>query len=115
VREVLEKRIQGHIDDICRFAEIARNKGLLSMEDAVMNCEDSVLKAACMLIVDATPIEKVRGVLEQRIQDEIICGKSEQEVLPLRIITEGVMCITEGVKPDMIRVRLNEMIADSKG
>ena len=53
-----------YINQIVEFANTARSKGLLALEDSANKCEDPFLKQALMLIVDANDSAKVREMLE---------------------------------------------------
>ncbi|MCL2070728.1 MAG: MotA/TolQ/ExbB proton channel family protein [Oscillospiraceae bacterium] len=57
-----------YIDQIELFAQTARSKGLLALEDPANKCEDVFLKQAIMLVVDANDPDKVRAMLEDSIE-----------------------------------------------
>jgi chemotaxis protein MotA len=56
-----------YIDQIEMFAQTARSKGLLALEEPANKCEDVFLKQAVMLVVDANDPDKVRAMLEDSI------------------------------------------------
>ena len=53
-----------YINQIVEFANTARSKGLLALEDSANKCEDPFMKQSLMLIVDANDSAKVREMLE---------------------------------------------------
>ncbi len=55
---------QSYIEQIVEFANTARSKGLLALEDSANKCEDPFMKQSLMLIVDANDSAKVREMLE---------------------------------------------------
>ena len=57
-----------YIDQIESFAQTARSKGLLALEEPASKCEDPFLKQAVMLVVDANDPDKVRAMLEDSIE-----------------------------------------------
>lgn len=57
-----------YIAQIEMFAQTARSKGLLALEDPANKCEDVFLKQAIMLVVDANDPDKVRAMLEDSIE-----------------------------------------------
>ncbi|MDP4108443.1 MAG: motility protein A [Bacillota bacterium] len=58
---------QKYIAIIVDFAQEARRKGLLSLEEKASNVDDIFLKDSIMLIVDAIDPEKVKGILENKL------------------------------------------------
>lgn len=57
-------KAEDYISQIVEFANTARSKGLLALEDSANKCEDPFLKQSLMLIVDANDSAKVREMLE---------------------------------------------------
>ena len=57
-------KAEDYITQIVEFANTARSKGLLALEDSANKCEDPFLKQSLMLIVDANDSAKVREMLE---------------------------------------------------
>jgi chemotaxis protein MotA len=57
-----------YIDQLVELAQIARKSGLLSLEEKANAQEDPFFKQAIMLIVDAYDPDKVRGILENDIE-----------------------------------------------
>ena len=55
---------QKYIAQIVEFANTARSKGLLALEDSANKCDDPFMKQSLMLIVDANDSAKVREMLE---------------------------------------------------
>ncbi|MGN1120582.1 MAG: motility protein A, partial [Oscillospiraceae bacterium] len=52
---------------IVEYAQIARTRGLLALEESANQCTDPFMKSALMLIVDANEPEKVRAMLDDSI------------------------------------------------
>lgn len=52
------------ISNIINLSNVARKEGLLALEEAAAEIEDTFLKKGIMLIVDGTDPELVRGILE---------------------------------------------------
>ena len=57
-----------YIDQVESFAQTARSKGLLALEEPAGKCEDVFLKQAVMLVVDGGDPDKVRAMLEDSIE-----------------------------------------------
>lgn len=58
---------QKYIDTIVDFAQEARRKGLLSLEDKASLLQDLFMKDSIMLIVDAIDPTKVKEILEDKL------------------------------------------------
>ncbi|MBU9739288.1 motility protein A [Diplocloster agilis] len=56
------------IRQIVELATEARMKGLLSLEDKLMDIDDPFLYNSLMLVVDSVDLEKVRGVMETELE-----------------------------------------------
>lgn len=56
-----------YIQEIVDYAQIARSRGLLALEESANQCQDPFMKQALMLIVDANDPEKVRAMLDDSI------------------------------------------------
>ncbi len=56
-----------YIEDIVGYAQVARSKGLLALEDSANKCDDPFMKQSLMLIVDANDPGKVRQMLEDSL------------------------------------------------
>ena len=52
------------ITNIINLSNVARKEGLLALEEAASDIEDTFLKKGIMLVVDGTDPELVRGILE---------------------------------------------------
>lgn len=65
-----------YIDQIVEYAQVARSRGLLALEESANQCSDPFMKSALMLIVDANDPEKVRGMLDDTIM--FMCERHEQ-------------------------------------
>ena len=65
-----------YIEQIVEYAQVARSKGLLALEESANQCTDPFMKSALMMIVDANDPEKVRGMLDDTIM--FMCERHEQ-------------------------------------
>ena len=65
-----------YIDQIVEYAQIARSRGLLALEESANQCSDSFMKSSLMMIVDANDPEKVRGMLDDTIM--FMCERHAQ-------------------------------------
>lgn len=57
-----------NIKGIIALSNVARKEGLLALEEAAANLEDSFLKKGVLLIVDGTDPELVRGIMETELE-----------------------------------------------
>lgn len=57
------------IDQIVDFAMVARQNGLLALEEKADEIEDPFFKSAVLMIVDANDPDKVRSLLERQVDD----------------------------------------------
>lgn len=64
-----------YISDIVEYAQIARTRGLLALEESANQCSDAFMKSSLMMIVDANDPEKVRGMLDDTIM--FMCQRHE--------------------------------------
>ena len=64
-----------YITDIVEYAQVARTRGLLALEESANQCSDPFMKSSLMLIVDANDPEKVRGMLDDTIM--FMCERHE--------------------------------------
>lgn len=64
-----------YIADIVEYAQVARTRGLLALEESANQCADPFMKSSLMLIVDANDPEKVRGMLDDTIM--FMCERHE--------------------------------------
>lgn len=64
-----------YITDIVEYAQIARTRGLLALEESANQCSDAFMKSSLMMIVDANDPEKVRGMLDDTIM--FMCERHE--------------------------------------
>lgn len=67
----------GVIKNIIELSNVARKEGLLALEEASDNIDDSFLKKGIMLVVDGTDPELVRNILETEL---IFIGSRHKEV-----------------------------------
>ena len=65
-----------YIGQIVEYAQVARSRGLLALEESTNQCTDAFMKSALMMIVDANDPEKVRGMLDDTIM--FMCERHEQ-------------------------------------
>lgn len=56
-----------YIQEIVDYAQTARSKGLLALEESANQCKDPFMKQALMLIVDSNDPDKVRAMLDDSI------------------------------------------------
>lgn len=56
-----------YIEEIVKYAQVARTRGLLALEESANQCSDPFMKSSLMMIVDANDPEKVRGMLDDTI------------------------------------------------
>lgn len=64
-----------YISEIVDYAQVARTRGLLALEESANQCADPFMKSALMMIVDANDPEKVRGMLDDTIM--FMCERHE--------------------------------------
>lgn len=64
-----------YIANIVEYAQVARTRGLLALEESANQCPDPFMKSSLMLIVDANDPEKVRGMLDDTIM--FMCERHE--------------------------------------
>ncbi len=65
-----------YIEEIVKYAQVARTRGLLALEESANQCSDPFMKSSLMMIVDANDPEKVRGMLDDTIM--FMCERHEQ-------------------------------------
>lgn len=65
-----------YIADIVEYAQVARSRGLLALEESANQCSNPFMKSALMMIVDANDPEKVRGMLDDTIM--FMCERHDQ-------------------------------------
>jgi chemotaxis protein MotA len=56
------------IDQVIRFATVARRNGLVSLEDDALNVPDPFLRKALTLAVDGTDLQEIRGMMQLDIE-----------------------------------------------
>lgn len=56
-----------YIQEIVDYAQIARSRGLLALEESANQCQDPFMKQSLMLIVDSNDPDKVRAMLDDSI------------------------------------------------
>ncbi len=64
-----------YIKQIVDYAQVARTRGLLALEESANQCTDPFMKSSLMLIVDANDADKVRGMLDDSIN--FMCERHE--------------------------------------
>lgn len=69
-----------YVEQLTELAQIARKNGLLALEEKANEQEDPFFKQAIMLIVDANDPERVRGILENDIEQT---SERHQEVVAM--------------------------------
>lgn len=65
-----------YIAEIVEYAQVARTRGLLALEESANQCQDPFMKSSLMMIVDANDPEKVRGMLDDTIM--FMCERHDQ-------------------------------------
>ncbi len=65
-----------YITEIVEYAQVARSRGLLALEESANQCQDPFMKSSLMMIVDANDPEKVRGMLDDTIM--FMCERHDQ-------------------------------------
>lgn len=65
-----------YISEIVDYAQVARTRGLLALEESANQCQDPFMKSSLMMIVDANDPEKVRGMLDDTIM--FMCERHDQ-------------------------------------
>lgn len=65
-----------YISEIVEYAQVARTRGLLALEESANQCQDPFMKSSLMMIVDANDPDKVRGMLDDTIM--FMCERHEQ-------------------------------------
>ena len=65
-----------YISEIVDYAQVARTRGLLALEESANQCSDPFMKSALMMIVDANDPDKVRGMLDDTIM--FMCERHDQ-------------------------------------
>lgn len=65
-----------YISEIVEYAQVARTRGLLALEESANQCQDPFMKSSLMMIVDANDPEKVRGMLDDTIM--FMCERHDQ-------------------------------------
>lgn len=65
-----------YIAEIVDYAQVARTRGLLALEESANQCQDPFMKSSLMMIVDANDPEKVRGMLDDTIM--FMCERHDQ-------------------------------------
>ena len=65
-----------YIAEIVEYAQVARSRGLLALEESANQCQDPFMKSSLMMIVDANDPDKVRGMLDDTIM--FMCERHDQ-------------------------------------
>ena len=65
-----------YIAEIVEYAQVARTRGLLALEESANQCSDPFMKSSLMMIVDANDPDKVRGMLDDTIM--FMCERHDQ-------------------------------------
>ncbi|MCL2386919.1 MAG: hypothetical protein FWC89_05125 [Defluviitaleaceae bacterium] len=91
------------IDKLLECAQIARQKGVLALEDNTKQQENEFLIFALMLVVDGVDPALIKGILETLISTENHTGI---ELLERILITEGVLSVQAGESPRLLEMKL---------
>jgi len=86
--------VQGDIvETVVGLAEKARREGLLALEDATRNVEDTFLREGLQLAVDGTDPEELRDILESKI----LAKRAEDQVIAKFFTDMGGFAPTIGI------------------
>jgi chemotaxis protein MotA len=72
--------LRGNVDNLVGYAERARKDGLLALEEELEEVEDAYTRKGLQLVVDGTPPELVREILETEVRGMRARHKSGQKV-----------------------------------
>ncbi len=97
---------------IIQLANIARRKGLLSLESVVKDEDGVFLKMSIMMIVDGCDPEEIKRFMYNLILAEAPIG---YELLSRLIMAEGCLSIQDGENPRIIADKLTAMLGDDNG
>ena len=95
------------IDKIINLANIARNEGLLALEDAAYSMDNKHLKSLLTLIVDGTDPKIIEEISIAKYFAACLKGYDALEYL---IMSEGCLAIQAGEHPIIIEKRLCAMV-----
>jgi hypothetical protein len=97
------------IEQICEVATTARSKGLLALDKEAASEENIFLRMAMTLVADAHDTKKVKKFLQHLILGD---NHSGAELLSRLIILVGVLEISKGANPRIIREFLLAMLGE---
>lgn len=97
---------------IIQLANIARRKGLLSLESVVKDEDGVFLKMSIMMIVDGCDPEEIKRFMYNLILAEAPIG---YELLSRLIMAEGCLSIQDSENPRIIADKLTAMLGDNYG
>jgi len=103
------KQLVPLVDTVVRMAELARAKGLLSLETEVEHCEYPFLKLGLQLVVDGTDPGIIDHILTARIMSS---NKSGAPLLEQIISHDGALSIQSGDNPRLIAVKCFAYLGD---
>lgn len=97
------------IDRILECSNIARQYGVLALEEFVQKQDNDFLTFGTMLIVDGTDPCLVKGILQT-----LICSDNHTgfELLSREIIAEGVLSVQAGENPRLLELKLLSMLGE---
>ncbi len=69
---------EDYIAQMVEYCKIARQKGILTLEEQANACTDEFMKSALMLIVDANDSDKIKTMLDDSIN--YVCDRHDENV-----------------------------------
>ncbi|MDR0272257.1 MAG: hypothetical protein LBI27_02945 [Clostridiales bacterium] len=97
------------VDEMVRLSMIARSQGCLALEEEAEKEENKFLSFGLMLAVGGVGPELIQDILEKYI---IASGKTGVELLRQAIMLEGILSITAGLNPRIIKDKLTIMLGE---
>ena len=91
------------IDKIIDIVNIARNQGILVLEDKIPEIDDYLLKVGIQLMVDGLSPEYILEVMDKMITAS---QKTGVELMQQLIIRDGVLSIQAGESPSLVLLKL---------
>ena len=97
------------INRIMEFAIIARNQGLLSLEEHISGIDDYLLKAGMKVVVDGLSPEYTFNILNKMITAS---GKTGVELIKQLIIRDGILSMQAGEAPNLVLLQLHAYLGE---
>ena len=96
-----------YVDYFEKLTKLARAKGLLSLEGIAEQCPDPMIREGLQYLVDGWEPESVKKILTRR--KEAILAQEEQL---MNIIIEGIMALSSGDNPRVVRALCASFLAE---